>query len=482
MQDASGYIRLSREAGAANTSLAGMEADLRTLAERLGVRLVALHADNGISGAVRDRPEFTAWLDDARTGRVDVLLAYHADRLTREGVNAAALVLDVVEGKDPTTGRVVRPPVRLVSWDGLDSERDAESFRWRFVIAAEVARAERERIRARTSASNARLARAGRWSGGEVPFGFQSVENPDGPGKVLDLEPDEAEALRWAASQVLAGVPLGRVARRLSERGVAPRRAASWSRVTLRQSLTGEHVLGRVTYRGEVLRDDDGRPFAPWPAILDPDTVAALRQALASSPRKRPGRHPARLLSGLVTCHSCGSRLAVARRSDGSVTYRCQRSSEGGLCQAQVVAAALPLEAYVEGRFLKEFGRLPTFERRVIVDGASALADVEDRIAALTASLARSATPATFASLQTAQAERDALEAAPRATSETLVPTGRTMAEEWQAGDTDHRRALLADAYPSLVLFPGRRGPRGFDPDRLVVHVTPGEDSSFYAD
>lgn len=67
--------------------------DVRAVADRLGYDVYAEHRDNGVSGAVRDRPEFTAWLNDARRGDVDALLTYHADRLTREGVNAAALVL-----------------------------------------------------------------------------------------------------------------------------------------------------------------------------------------------------------------------------------------------------------------------------------------------------------------------------------------------------------------------------------------------------
>jgi site-specific DNA recombinase len=91
-------------------------------------------------------------------------VTYHADRVTRVGVNVAAMVLDVVEGKDPTTGAVVREPVRLLSVDGLDS-RD-ETYRMRLVFAAEMARSERERIKDRNLATQARLRKAGRFQGG----------------------------------------------------------------------------------------------------------------------------------------------------------------------------------------------------------------------------------------------------------------------------------------------------------------------------
>src|SRR4051794_41106440 len=94
---ASVYIRLSREAGAANLSLQGMTDEACALADQAGYEVFAVHVDDGTSGATRTRPQFLAWLEDARSGHVDALVTFHADRLTREGVNVAAMVLDVVE-------------------------------------------------------------------------------------------------------------------------------------------------------------------------------------------------------------------------------------------------------------------------------------------------------------------------------------------------------------------------------------------------
>ena len=103
-----------------------MSRDLHALAAREGFDLVAEHVDNGIIGAVRDRPEFGEWLDDARDGRAEVLLTWSVDRLTREGLPVAALILDVVEGRDPA-GKPSHKPVRLLDFHGLDS-RHGESF------------------------------------------------------------------------------------------------------------------------------------------------------------------------------------------------------------------------------------------------------------------------------------------------------------------------------------------------------------------
>src|SRR4051794_40578829 len=270
-------VRLSKEARAENLSLEGMMADCERLAEEHGLRVVARHIDDGISGAVRNRPGFVAWLNDARECRVDHLIAWHVDRMTREGINVAGQILDTVEGKDPETGRQVRRPVRLLDTKGLDSAGDETSFRFQFVIKAEVARAERERMRDRAKAARRRAILAGRWAGGgQTPYGFQVVDNPEGAGKVLAHHPEEVATIIEATSRVLAGESLTSVCRWLNgPDGRPPRKAKEWSRRTLIQVLTGFPVQGKVVTLVEgkavPIIDEDGEPVT-IPAILDPDT------------------------------------------------------------------------------------------------------------------------------------------------------------------------------------------------------------------
>ncbi|RSN65345.1 hypothetical protein DMH01_02855 [Amycolatopsis sp. WAC 04182] len=188
--------------------------------------VVAIHIDDGISGAVRDRPEFMKWLEDVRTCQVDTLVAWHVDRLTREGVNVAALILDAIEGKDSVTGKVIRTPARLVDTKGLDSDGDETSFRLQFVLQAEIARAERERMRDRSAARHRRARAAGRWSGGVIPYGFRPVKAEDDKGYVLEHHPEEARVVREAADRILCGASWGAVTRWLnSPEGHPPHKA-----------------------------------------------------------------------------------------------------------------------------------------------------------------------------------------------------------------------------------------------------------------
>lgn len=471
---ASLYVRLSREANPDNTSLDTMTSALRELVARERFTEVALHVDNGSSGGYRDRTEFMAWLADAKSGRADVLAAFSVDRMTREGANVAGPILDLVEGKDPDTGRPLATGhrVRLMDTQGLDSAGDPEAFRWSFVIKAEVARAERQRISERNLRASRALRAAGRWAGGGAPYGYRIITDDTRPGKYLALEPSEAEAVREAAERCLAGQPLGSVARWMSENH-SPRRAAAWSRVTLRQVLTGDAVLGYTKVDGALLRDGQGKPVQAWPAILTPAEVAELRKLLAPMPDARKGgRHPARLLSGFLVCSGCGARLQVARRTRGGATYRCPTKSDGGTCNASVTVAAEALEQYVERCVLEEHGEVSVMEDHVVVGDDGGAAEIDEAIAATLRALGENPTTDLFARLQSLKAEKDALAASARsAPAQTAtVWTGRTFADDWRDADhLDDRRRLLASVLTQVAVSRGRPGPRGVDPERLDV-------------
>lgn len=453
-----------------------MIAELRELCAKEGLREVALHVDDGLSGGFRDRPEFQAWIADARREAADVLATPHVDRLTREGLNVAASLLDVVEGKDSSTGRIIHHPVRLLDARGIDSSH-GDSFRFRFVLQAEVARSERERMRDRTRSSVRRLRKAARWPGGTPPFGYQVIENPNGPGLALGIAPAEAEAIQDAANRVLAGDPLTQVCRAMNHKGATPpRRAPEWSRVTLRKVLTGEAVLGRITVNGTLLRNDDGDIATPYPPILMPEQSVALRAALKPDPSrpKATGRHPARVLSGIVYCHGCPRPLTVSRRREG-VVYRCQTRSQGGVCEKPVSVSAPMLEEHVTAVYLKAVGRLPYRREEVRVSNAGELALIESDIAEAVRKLAENATAEGFTCLQALQAQRAELESQTPERLVTLVDTGKTTREVFEASMVDDQRGMMATAFEEIILLPGQRGPKRLNPERVVIHWTPDE-------
>jgi site-specific DNA recombinase len=463
MPTASILLRLSKQAGDTNLSLAGMEQDCRDLCTRLGLDVYAVRVDDGISGAVRDRPAFRSWLDDGRTGAVDALVSWSGDRLTREGVNAAALVLDVIEGKDPDTGALVRSPIRFLSADdGLDSSGDPTAFRFSFVIKAEVARAERERIVARNRANQRRLrAEVGRFRGGERPYGYATAPR-EGGGLTLVLDPDESAIVRDLAARVLAGESLYSLARSLTAQGVPTRRGGPWRIQTLQSVLTGPHTLGQVRHRGQVLRDENGLPLRFFEPILDDDKHAALCAVIRPPSTKRhvtdtptPARRTAgrsakvtRLLSNLVESECCGGVMYAIKPSPAKprALYRQPHGGTAAECRRQVSVNAEPLDEHVEREFLRRFGRFAEVRPVHAADERADLAAVEREIQSIALALAEPGAdlPTLTGQLASLHERRATLAARPDSGAPRMEPTGRTIGQAWAEGTVQTRNALLA--------------------------------------
>lgn len=435
-------VRLSKQSNDSNTSLQGMLADCRALAERLGAHVIAEHVDDGTSGAIRERPKFLAWMQDGITGRADVLIAPHTDRVTREGVNVAAMVLDVVEGKAP--GSV--GPVRLVTVDGLDSD-DEDSFRWRFVIQAEIARSELKRIKERNAKTRARLIEAGRWSGGPIPFGCRVVKRKNEAGKLvkyLDADPAEAATLREIARRLIDGQSTHSVARWLVSTGVKTRRGNSWTVRTMKVALTNQAAKAHV---------------------FDSATWRALNERL--TPKANSGGGGGRpqvwlLARGNGICGTCGRNLTTARKR-----YVCANLA----CPAQVGIHAQPVDDYLEAEFLRKWGDLWWYEERVELGDASHLDDAEEALAAAQADLLANPGAETLASYQAAQAALEEAEATPIGRRVVTVATDWTYSEWWATASVpdraDELRRFMAEPVKILPLTSSVR--RRVDLERLDI-------------
>lgn len=450
---ASLYVRLSRQSREEQTGLGSQEQDLRNLAAARGLAVAEVRVDDGESGALRNRPGLLAWLQDARDGRVDHLLAWKLDRVSRGGSAALAEFLDTLEGID-RDGKPVSAPVRFLSVaDGLDSE--SGSWGIQAAVMAEIAKSEREAIRTRILRSKKALRDAGRWQGGPVPTAFRAAPNPEGPGKVLVPVPSEVAILREAAA-ILTARGLRAATRFLEASTLRPSRVEHWQRMTVRQALTSD---------------------AAKALIFSPAERADIRQALEPKGGSG-GRGPSRLLSGILRCASCGQNMHVVGRggkaSAGTRRYMCSGRRHGYGCETPTGASCDLLETYVEREWLAGWGEM---DEMTLVQPAAEhrnrVALLEEQIADAKAAYMAAATRAERAEATVRVDELedalDALESQPSTLLTFLRTTGRTYADAWRDADLDDRRDLLRQTVGFLTVArattPGRTA---FDPARLL--------------
>jgi site-specific DNA recombinase len=313
-----------------------------------GDRYTALHnlavfrvyADDGISGTVplEQRSEGRQVLKDARLGKFNQLLIYKLDRLGRE----TRLILNAV-------AELEKLGVRVRS---MTEEFDTASATGRLMLTmlSGFATHEREVIRERSVAGTFRVAEAGAWLGGIVPYGYRQdgekrnarLVISDDP--VLGLAMSEADVIREIFKMSAIGRKSCRaIASRLNDLRV-PSAYIRDDRMMLRgkrrERTSGIWQPGRVrglitnkTYMGIHefgKRTKSGRPIISRavPAIVTPEVwrkaQANLKAHLICSKRNAKYLY---LLRGLIKCGLCNRTYVGlgANKPNGKPEfyYRC---------------------------------------------------------------------------------------------------------------------------------------------------------------
>ena len=262
-------------------------------------------------------------LDALRSGAVDEVVSYDQSRLTRQPIEWEQLLV--------VLGRRSIHSLHTVREGERDVGEGGRRMVSRMIAAVDAEYAEVTRIRVRRAFRQ--LATEGRPNGGRV-FGFLPAVGDDGR-KTRVIVPHEADAVRWAAAEVLRGETLASIARAFDAQGLAHvRKGKTWSPTHVRNLVRNPAVAG--------LRPDPDGNLIPaiWPAILDATTWRNVRAALAqpvtltrsdgrlyrTTRERRPSRRHL-LTAGLAFCGVCDAPLSaqVRRRRSGDlfVSYLC---------------------------------------------------------------------------------------------------------------------------------------------------------------
>jgi DNA invertase Pin-like site-specific DNA recombinase len=324
-------------------------------AERMGWEVVRVFKDEGRSGYSGEfRPEFEDMLRLLSKGDIQVLIARHHDRLTRNAEDFDRLMKICGKSK-----------IKISTYTG--GELDLSTASGGFYGFTETGRWYESAIRSqRVKDAVERNARAGkRTGGGSRPFGYKIIRQDLGEGaprrwRIVgeELEPAEAEAIKEAANRVLKGESLRSIAFDFNKRGIKPAegmkngesRIDKWQGSSLRRVLISPRIAGLREHNGEVV----GK--AAWPAIIDEATHDRL-VGLLSNPERRPanyGRPRVHPLAGLVYCGSCDGPLVTYLQQRQTRGYGC-RKDENPDCEARVRIVAEAMEAYIEGYVIDQW-------------------------------------------------------------------------------------------------------------------------------
>ena len=242
--------------------------------------------DGGLSGGSLARPALQQLLDDVQAGKVDQIVVYKIDRLTRSLADFAKIV-DVLNTTGTSFVSVTQSFNTATSMGRLTLNMLLSFAQFEREVTA-------ERIRDKIAASK----RKGLWMGGQVPLGY------DADGRTLKINEPEADTVRLLYDLYEQLGKIRTVKEEADRLGLRSRRrklndgtilgGGAFDRGHIHHILTNPIYAGRIRHRDKV-HAGQHKP------IIDPERWDAIQQRLQSSAARTRGLASAKrksLLSG----------------------------------------------------------------------------------------------------------------------------------------------------------------------------------------
>ena len=293
--------------------------------------------DGGISGGHLDRPALQRLMQAVDEKRVDQIVVYKIDRLTRSLTDFAKLV-DRLDAAQASFVSVTQSFNTATSMGRLTLNMLLSFAQFEREVTS-------ERIRDKIAASK----RKGMWMGGHVPLGYRAN------GRTLKIDEAEARTIRtlYDLYRKLGSVrEVNDCAEALGFR--SRRRARSCGRVSggipfdrghLHHILSNPVYAGRIRHKGQVY---DGQHLA----IIDPKTWDKVQELLQSGAAISRGTRKKAITSPLAgkLFDETGDRLTPShsRKNGKRLRYYVSRRVIAGGCEKHPDAWRLPAEQ-VEG-------------------------------------------------------------------------------------------------------------------------------------
>ena len=298
------------------------------------VALPERYDDGAYSGATLERPALQQLMKDVRGGRIDTIVVYKIDRLSRSLMDFTKLV-----------GELEEHDVSLVS---VTQQFNTTTSMGRLTmnILLSFAQFEREVIAERIRDKIAAEKRRGRWVGGVPPLGY----DVDRVHRRLVVNTDEAGLVRYIFRRFVQLRSALNVARELNEKGYKTKQRTTqkgkavgglaWDKGNLYRLLNNPAYVGLIRHKDKTYPGEHE-------AIIDKALWDEVQGTLAEAPSTRGNGTRSKthaLLRGLLRCGHCGTALGITYSKKAGKSYRyylCVRAGKSGYdaCPVKTVPA-----------------------------------------------------------------------------------------------------------------------------------------------
>jgi site-specific DNA recombinase len=304
---AAAYIRVSDESQVQGYSLDAQRVEIARWCERNGYELVLVYADEGVSAhtdKIEKRPQLVRLLEDARQGKFDIVVVHTLDLWARN-IGVQRLALSKLGDYD-------------IGFTSATEDFDYSSPNGSFLLTMLGGAAElfSDQLAVHVRKSQRQRAELG-LPLGHVPFGYRTPE----PGRVPQLEPREAAAVREVYKRRAEGESTGSLATWLNNQGFKTLKGGIFTAHAVKDMLNCRFHLGKVSYNTEEYPGQHE-------AIITEELFQRVQARKVKRAITRTVAGPKGLLQGMVACGQCGKGVQSDRHRYGGAMYRERHSHQ----------------------------------------------------------------------------------------------------------------------------------------------------------
>lgn len=279
------YVRVSTEKQEREGySIDEQEERLKAYCKAVGIEKYKVYRDPGFSGAKLDRPALLSMIADVKANKINKVLVYKLDRLSRSQKDTLMLIEDIFLA------------------NGCDFVSITENFdtstplgRAMIGILSVFAQLEREQIKERMMMGQQARVKQGKYRGSwRLPLGYDYID-----GQLIPNE-FEKEQVKFVFEEFVAGKSYHSIAKSLNEKGMYHKYGKWWDTV-VRSILSRKTYIGYVSYNGEWYKGTH-EPIISEELFEKAQVEFVKREGKYNSTRGNPVSY----LGGMIYCKRCG--------------------------------------------------------------------------------------------------------------------------------------------------------------------------------
>ncbi|WP_382465523.1 recombinase family protein [Streptomyces noursei] len=358
----------------------------------------------------------------------------------------------------------------------------AEGFEIKGLVGVAMSLSETRKKQRRSRNSHRSRAIRGQAVAAWRPFGWEDDKTT--------LRAKEAEAIRKAVHDVIAGASISEITRRWKEAEFITSRGNPFQYQTVKQVLLNARLCGYREIKGELVRDGDDQPIVgEWDAIITPKewfaVTATIKERGQGSGLPRGGLVHKYLLTGILRCGNvledgtvCNNKMIGVKANDWlkyKHAYMCKKTVDGGCNQTykrgdktdklieDLVVAKLEEDAASKSQDVPDWDKADALERAVKSRNELERRwhdDEDEDIDDETFFRNLPVLERRIKELHADQAKHQRLKAEAEAAQEDI-------ARAWKSKTLTQKREGIKKVLSAVIAVPGGKGNKAFDPELL---------------